>query len=132
MEWIVFWIGGAILVAVVASNKGRSGLGWFLLSLILSPLLTLIAVAVMSRVERIEASKTCPRCAETVKVAAAVCKHCGFEFTNAPQQASYRGLPYTVLSNGQVVMTVEGRTQTWPDLAAFHAHVDKKRSKLRV
>ncbi|WP_083861456.1 zinc ribbon domain-containing protein [Microvirga lotononidis] len=131
MGWIIFWIGGAILVAVVASNKGRSGLGWFFLSLILSPLLTLIGVAVMSRVEPAEASKTCPRCAETVKLAAAVCKHCGFEFSGAPQQASYKGIPYMVLANGQVTVTIQGKTTTWPNLAAFHDHVDYKR-KLNV
>ncbi|MBM1172830.1 zinc ribbon domain-containing protein [Microvirga arabica] len=131
MELLFFWIGGAVLVAVVASNKGRSGPGWFFLSLLISPLLTLIAVAVMSRVEPIEASKTCPRCAESVKPAAIVCKHCGFEFSGVPQQANYKGVPYMVLSNGQVTMTVEGRTTTWPNLTAFHEHVNRIR-KLRV
>lgn len=132
MEIVLIWIVCAILVAVVANNRGRSGLGWFLLALIISPLLALIVVAVMSRVEPVEASKTCPRCAETVKRAALVCKHCGFEFSDAPRQANYGGIPYIVLPNGQISMTVEGKTTTWPSLTAFQEHVDRKRSKLRV
>jgi predicted amidophosphoribosyltransferase len=86
----------------------------------------------MPSVDAPGSTKTCPRCAETVKIAAQACKHCGFEFKDAPQQASYKGVPYTALSNGQVVVTVEGQTTTWPNLAAFQQHVDKKRAKLRL
>jgi hypothetical protein len=78
MELLLFWIGGALLVAIVASAKGRSAFGWLLLSLLLSPLVTLIAVI------GVESLRTCPRCAETVKAAASVCRHCGSEFSHKP------------------------------------------------
>jgi len=45
MVWIV-WLGLCIWVAVAASNKGRSGIGWFILAFILSPLLAGVALAV--------------------------------------------------------------------------------------
>ena len=32
--------------------------------------------------------KTCPRCAEQVKYAAKICKHCGYEFPSVPQEPS--------------------------------------------
>ena len=32
--------------------------------------------------------KTCPRCAEQVKYAAKICKHCGYEFPSTPQEPS--------------------------------------------
>jgi hypothetical protein len=35
--WIVFWIVMALVVAVVASGKGRSGVGWFFYGLLLWP-----------------------------------------------------------------------------------------------
>ena len=39
MEFLFFWFGHAAVVGVVASHRGRSGFGWFLLSLVSSPLL---------------------------------------------------------------------------------------------
>lgn len=49
MELIVFWFGFAIVVGVIANNRGRSGIGWFLFSIILSPLLGLILVLALGR-----------------------------------------------------------------------------------
>jgi hypothetical protein len=132
LGFLLVWIVTCLLVARVANNKGRSGGAWFILSLFISPLLTLIALLAMPTVDAPGSTKICPRCAETVKLAAQVCKHCGFEFKDAPKQASYNGIPYTTLSNGQVVVTVEGNATTWPSFAAFQQHVDKKRAKLRV
>lgn len=41
----IFWIFLCICVGIFASNKGRSGLGWGVLSMIISPLLGAIIVA---------------------------------------------------------------------------------------
>jgi hypothetical protein len=43
--WLVF----CIVVAIAANARGRSGIGWFLLSLLISPLFGLILVLVLSR-----------------------------------------------------------------------------------
>jgi hypothetical protein len=97
MELLLFWIVGAILVAVVASSKRRSGARWFFLSLLISPLLTLIAVAAMPRIEPPtpqEPVKICPRCAEKVKLAAVVCRFCGHEFGSGdPSVEPRRAIP---------------------------------------
>ena len=42
------WFAPAIICAIVASNKGRSGLGWFFLGVMFSWLAVLVAAA-MSR-----------------------------------------------------------------------------------
>lgn len=48
MEIIFIWLLLAVGVGLLANSRGRSGIGFFLLSAILSPLLGLIVVLVMS------------------------------------------------------------------------------------
>lgn len=72
LGWFVF----AILAGYLASTKGRSGFGWFFLALFISPLIAFIAILIAG-----ESGKKCPACAETVKLEALKCKHCGHGFT---------------------------------------------------
>ena len=50
--YAVGWFTLALLNAGLAQSKDRSGLGWFLLSLILGPIATLILVAFCGRPRR--------------------------------------------------------------------------------
>lgn len=83
MELFVFWILLSIIVGVAASSRGRSGFGWFLLSLFLTPVLMLILVLVLPRrglsadAPSPDTHIKCPDCAELIKKEARVCKHCG-------------------------------------------------------
>ncbi len=54
MGVILFWFGFSVVVGIAASNRGRSGFGWFLLSLLISPLLSLILVLVMKDLSEVE------------------------------------------------------------------------------
>lgn len=83
MELIGFWFVCAIIVAIIASSRGRSGFGWFLLAMIFSPLLMGILVLCMGRPsdssEDKPTAKThvrCPDCRELVRYDATKCKHC--------------------------------------------------------
>lgn len=91
MIYIILWPLGAIVVAGLAAAKGRSGLGWFALSLVISPIVAgLIVLFVEDRSPKAQAlkaqylarqqTKTCPRCAECVKRKALVCRFCGYSF----------------------------------------------------
>jgi hypothetical protein len=86
MGWFIFWLFCSILVAAFASSKKRTGLGWFFLSLLISPLIAFIIVLVLGPPR--STLKKCPNCAEEVKVEARVCRFCGYKFTERNEESS--------------------------------------------
>lgn len=78
--FLILWLGFAIAVAILANRFDRSGILWFLIALVISPLLAGIIVLAMGR-----NGKRCPSCAETVKREAATCRHCGHNFQQVQQ-----------------------------------------------
>lgn len=86
MELFLVWFFLSIAVGVYASNKGRSGFGFFLLSLLISPLIGFIfALAAKDLSKSIQPTgepnpdthNKCPDCKELVLKEARICKHCG-------------------------------------------------------
>jgi hypothetical protein len=102
MLTVVFWIFCIVITVILAANKGRSMLGWGILSLFVGPLAWVVyilpplqqegqtgsAVQAMSAIPVQSLSrpvpgdtdgqdwKTCPYCAEQVRRKAIKCKHC--------------------------------------------------------
>jgi hypothetical protein len=105
------------IVGLAAANRGRSGIGWFFLALLLSPVLALIAVLVMApgaakavqqpviyapptgpvpptkALPPAEARKPCPDCGEQVPALARICRFCRYEFKDGPSPNVPDGLP---------------------------------------
>lgn len=86
MGFAVFWVIFALVIATGASSRGRSGVGWFLVACLISPLLAGILLlflpvrsqAMQLQVQVIDKDRyACPNCAEAVKIDANVCIHCG-------------------------------------------------------
>lgn len=79
---IALWAVMAGLVAWMATNRGRSGLAWFLVSVLLSPLIAFFALVLMPNQKKAEpapASGACPRC-QTPRVSGQrVCAGCGLD-----------------------------------------------------
>lgn len=83
MELIFVYLLFAIAAGIFASSRGRSGFGWFLISLLLSPLISFVFLLVLPNLKEKSLMPSpnthvkCPDCKELVLKEARVCKHCG-------------------------------------------------------
>jgi hypothetical protein len=85
MEWALIWLALCFVVAWAASQKGRSGVGFFFLALFCSPLIgLLVAVAVPARHAAAEQGPasgkdlvTCHKCGQMRRADSVTCPHCG-------------------------------------------------------
>lgn len=93
---IIIWLSLSALAGVIASNKGRSGFGFFILSVFLSPLIGIIAALIAANAKDIiitsegtiiSAHKKCPWCAESIKVEAIICRYCGRDIVKTQSEA---------------------------------------------
>jgi len=86
---VVAWIFFAVTAGSLAGNRGRSALLWALFGMFIGPFAWIVAA--LPPVES-ETTKTagrqsvrrCPYCDEEIRLAAAVCKHCGKDVGAAP------------------------------------------------
>lgn len=49
---LVFWVIISIIVGVAANSRGRNGVGWFLVSVFLSPILALLFLLAFPPIKR--------------------------------------------------------------------------------
>lgn len=80
---IFFWLVFSIVVGVMASGRGRSGFGWFILACLISPLVASVFLLLVTNkaAERGRPHPSthvkCPDCKELILKDARVCRFCG-------------------------------------------------------
>jgi hypothetical protein len=92
VELFLFWFIFAVVIGVAASSRGRSGLGWWFLAMIISPLLAFVLLILLpsnvvlagQQAATPDTHVKCPDCAELVLREAKVCKHCGCRLVPQP------------------------------------------------
>lgn len=130
---LLVWIVLSLLVAIVATKKGRSFIAFLLLALITSPLISAIILLVLGddnatvtqRDVKKGISKKCPQCAETVKVEAKICRYCNYEF---PEVLTENGASASTLSQ-ETTSIEEDPVRTRSDLEPSFSDLVQKIDK---
>jgi hypothetical protein len=92
---LILWLLMGAVSGVIASNKGRSGLGFGLLGVFFGPIGIIAAALVSPIVARPVQGlqKRCPECAEVVQSAAKVCRYCGHRFSEQSESEAILAAP---------------------------------------
>lgn len=72
MEIFLLWLVLSILVAVFANSRGRSGILYFFISIILSPLLGFLVALISGDATKMK----CSNCGQKIDISAKVCPYC--------------------------------------------------------
>jgi hypothetical protein len=74
------WLVLAVACGIFADKRGRSGVGWFFIALLASPLVAgvfLLVIPEKTPASQFSILRRCNSCREQIRRDASICKHCG-------------------------------------------------------
>lgn len=97
VQYFFIWVILSICCMILAENRGRDGGRWLVISILISPLLSLILLLVMKNLSEEKSLKSgdkkkCMFCAETINADAIKCKHCGSMQSIKPENLNEKEL----------------------------------------
>lgn len=133
LGWIISLIILIVLSAVAASwaeKKGHKGIGYFCLSLVVSPIIGLIVVASIKDLTK----KECPFCKNRINMTAIVCSYCGKELVKRNKNQNQEEKEKWI-SNRIISLLEEGKTATDAKIQAeaeYSANMENKNDIVEV
>lgn len=101
MEVVFFWLLFSLVVGVAANTRGRSGIGWFFLAAVISPLIAGLFVVALPRLKA--ETRVGPIFVDRPGPPKLTAPHAAFE-----PEGVYAGFPYRVLGDGAVEAMTPG------------------------
>ena len=99
MELLLFWVLCGVGAAVIASNKGNSGVAWFFVGVLLGPIGLILSLVVAGDPAVVERKKIegggyrrCDKCAELIRAEATKCRFCGSDVDGSIDAAGAGGI----------------------------------------
>lgn len=112
MEIFLFWLVLSILVAVFANNRGRSGILYFIISVILSPLLGFLIALISGDATK----KKCFNCGQKIDISAKVCPFCRVDMNSSSSAKKDSKITKVNNSLKQLILNKESTSYTMDDL----------------
>jgi len=92
LEYLIIAAAFGLATGIIGKAKGSSFWIWFLVGLVL--LFIGLAAVIMSRREKDEPERQCPRCLKAVKLYVQVCPRCGADlYLPDPRAVRHPGVP---------------------------------------
>jgi len=113
VELVLIWLGLAVIVGVAANTRGRNGFGWFLLAVLISPLLAGLLVLALSRPAAGAADHQGSRQPSGEVVTGAAFEPDGL----------YGGIPYRRRQDGTVIAVIHGARCRFNTMDAFTRNI---------
>jgi hypothetical protein len=128
MSIFIAWLVFAFLVGIAASSRGRSGAGWFILAVIISPLIAILFVLALPNLKHEALLKGLATRQQPPPRASIGGKSTRVTVDRTPRpfepDGVYAGIPYRVASDGSIDAIMQGAVVRFRDFERFTGSVD--------
>jgi hypothetical protein len=132
MEIIAAWVIFSFIVAAAAGARGRSGAGWFLLAIVISPILALIFVLVIPNLAEEQKARHLAEIDRNLRPAPSnrEAGRAGAGRSKGPFEPDgvFGGFPYRVNEDGSILAIMQGAEVKFGNMDRFVSAVNPQQS----